>query len=154
MDKIPPSSSASTSINLAQVRSGARRRAAAPPYYGPSGAALAAAEVLMATFAEAGMPRSDDFIEQLATIIDGYARLPELIAALKSAHALSTGLLRADQLPAAELGVPAERCAEIERARARIRSALARLATKSEEALRLAGVMPAPEDRKDGAADD
>jgi hypothetical protein len=167
MVKIPPGSSASTSINTAQVRSGARRRAAAPirPYYGPTRAALSAAEVLMDdVFAPAGVPRSADFVEQLAVIVDCHARLPELIEALASAHALCTGLLAADQLPAAELGVPAERCAEIERARVRVRSALAQVAAKSEEALRLAGEMPAPAaegevvfadgERKDGAADD
>jgi hypothetical protein len=153
MNKIHHNSS--PSINITQVRSDPARRAATPPppYYGPTGAALAAAEVLMDdVFAPAGVPRSADFIEQLAVIIDCHARLPELIRALWSAHALCVGLLAGDQIPAEELGVPAERCAEIERARTRIRSVLAQVVAKSEEALRLAGEMPAPEDRPNPTA--
>jgi hypothetical protein len=93
----------------------------------------------MNVFVEAGMPRSQDFVEQLAVIIDAHAHLPELLAACADANWLCAALVRADQLPAHELGVAPERCAEIERTRMRVRAALAQVAGKAAEALRLAG---------------
>jgi hypothetical protein len=101
----------------------------------------------MDIFAEAGMARSNDFIEQLAVIIDCHAHLPELLAALADAHALCVALLRVDRCSARELGVPEAQCAEIERSRTRIRRALAQVAAKAAEVMRLVGETPEPEDQ-------
>jgi hypothetical protein len=115
---------------------GVRRRAEAPgPFLGVTVAAHRAAEALMETFREAGMPRSPEFVECLATIIDGFACLPEVIGALLLCHRMCQGLLRTDTVDARDLGVSPEMSIKIERDRMEWRRILSGVAARIEKAV-------------------
>jgi hypothetical protein len=78
-------------VNIVRLLKGIERRTdKLSPYQGPTRAAMASAEVLMDALAEAGMARSDDFVECLATIIDTYSALPGLMGACIAAWELCT----------------------------------------------------------------
>ena len=133
----PPDSSTESDIDARIFHDGIRRRAkAAGPFLGVSVPAHRAAEALMETFSDAGMPRSADFLECLGFIVDGYARIPEMFSALLLAHDLCLNLLALERPRSGERIVPPPGV-NVERGHARIRAAVEHVALQIEEAVGL-----------------